>query len=85
MVTDILIPKIRKPRKRITRLASMTFLIFTLSQRIPVIRDEIIEKILDEGGDVEFVSEKIMGHYNHIALIITSKKNNLYENNYPGD
>ena len=47
--------------------------------------DEIIEKILDEGGDVEFVSEKIMGHYNHIALIITSKKNNLYENNYPGD
>ena len=43
MVIDILKPKIRKPRKRITRLASMTFLIFTLSLRIPVTSDEINE------------------------------------------
>ena len=47
--------------------------------------DEIIEKILEEGGDVEFVSKKIMEQYDHIALIINSKKNNIYENNYPGD
>ncbi len=32
--------------------------------------DDIIEKVLDEGGDVEFVSEKIMSGYNHIALIL---------------
>ena len=47
--------------------------------------DEIIEKILEDGGDVEFVSKKIMEQYNHIALILSSKKNNVYENNYPGD
>jgi len=45
MITDILKPKIRKPRKRIARPARITFLIFILSQRIPVIREEIIEKI----------------------------------------
>ena len=32
--------------------------------------DDIIEKVLDEGSDVEFVSEKIMVHYDHIALIL---------------
>jgi len=32
--------------------------------------DEIIEKILDAGGDVEFVSEKIMKHYGHIVLML---------------
>ena len=47
--------------------------------------DEIIEKILEDGGCVEFESKKIMEQYDHIALIINSKKNNLYENNYPGD
>ena len=46
--------------------------------------DEIIERILEDGGDVEFVSKKIMEPYDHIALILNSKKN-LYENNYPGD
>ncbi len=46
--------------------------------------DEIIEKILEDGGDVDFVNKKIMEPYNHIALILNSKKN-LYENNYPGD
>ena len=44
MVTDILIPKIRKPRKRIARPTRITFLRFTLSQRMPVIRDEINAK-----------------------------------------
>jgi len=47
--------------------------------------DEIIEKILEEDGDVEFVSKDIMEQYDHIALIIHSKKNIIYENNYPGD
>lgn len=47
--------------------------------------DEIIEKILEEDGDVEFVSKNIMEQYDHIALIIHSKKNIVYENNYPGD
>ena len=47
--------------------------------------DEIIEKILEEDGDVEFVSKNIMEQYDHIALIIHSKKNIIYENNYPGD
>ena len=32
--------------------------------------DEIIEKVLDAGADVEFVSEKIMKHHDHIALIL---------------
>lgn len=45
MITDILNPKIRKPIKRIASPARSTFLIFTLSQRIPVIRDEINEKV----------------------------------------
>ncbi len=47
--------------------------------------DEIIEKILEEDGDVEFVGKNIMEQYDHIALIIHSKKNIIYENNYPGD
>ncbi len=31
--------------------------------------DDVIEKVLENGGDVEFVSEPILKDYNHIALI----------------
>lgn len=32
--------------------------------------DEVIEKVLDAGGDVEFVNAKVIEDYKHIALII---------------
>ena len=31
--------------------------------------DDIIEKILENGGDVEFVDEGVLNDYSHIALI----------------
>jgi hypothetical protein len=31
--------------------------------------DDVIEKVLENGGDVEFVDEGILKDYNHIALI----------------
>ena len=31
--------------------------------------DDVIEKILEAGGDVEFVEPGILESYNHIALI----------------
>lgn len=31
--------------------------------------DDVIEKVLQEGGDVEFVDDGVLNQYNHIALI----------------
>ncbi|MEO6289105.1 MAG: hypothetical protein ABIO76_04260, partial [Ginsengibacter sp.] len=31
--------------------------------------DDIIEKVLEENGDVEFVDKELLKGYNHIALI----------------
>jgi hypothetical protein len=31
--------------------------------------DDVIEKILETGGDVEFVEPEMLNEYNHIALI----------------
>jgi hypothetical protein len=31
--------------------------------------DDVIEKVLENGGDVEFVDEGVLGNYDHIALI----------------
>jgi hypothetical protein len=31
--------------------------------------DEVIEKVLKNGGDVEFVDKEVLGCYDHIALI----------------
>ncbi len=71
-----------------TRNEEMIFIANRLNNRFSYLKntvDEIIEKVLEDGGDVEFVSKNIMEPYSHIALILNSKKNMLYENNYPGD
>jgi hypothetical protein len=31
--------------------------------------DDVIEKVLEDGGDVEFVEKEVLDNYNHIALI----------------
>jgi len=32
--------------------------------------DDVIEKVLENGGDVEFVDEGLLKDYHHIALIL---------------
>ncbi|MBK6634610.1 MAG: hypothetical protein IPG38_10090 [Chitinophagaceae bacterium] len=32
--------------------------------------DDVIEKVLENGGDVEFVDEGVLKEYQHIALIL---------------
>jgi hypothetical protein len=32
--------------------------------------DDVIEKVLENGGDVEFVDEGVLKDYHHIALIL---------------
>lgn len=41
-------------------------------EKVTMIRDavdEVIEKILENGGDVEFVDKNLLNHYDHIALV----------------